>query len=147
MKKHLLLTITIVTTSMLYSEPQELEPVTEITPKQIESSKEDALNLPTPPAEIKAEGVKEVDLKITATPTEKLSQTKKQFSQMEQEEQINYLKRKVDKQREKNKKMRSEIKHLEQEINYLKDKISDAHAKIKDIKENHLKIKKGLDDV
>jgi len=128
MKKLALLPSVLLAVSLLYAEPQEVQPVVNITPdKPVEIGESKPLSLPTPPAEIKAD-VKAVDLKTTTTPKHSATAAHKKtksLTEMSQEEQVTYLKRKIDKLRKKSHTTRAKIHALESELAALKQEIKD----------------------
>jgi peptidoglycan hydrolase CwlO-like protein len=138
MKKIINLIALLPLVTLIHAEPQEVQSVIDITPnKPAELGEHRPLSLPTPPAEIKAADVKAVDLKTTTTPNNKApKKTKKVLTEMSQEEQVVYLKRKIDKLREKSHKTRARIHTLENEVTRLKQEL-------KDLKESKSNNKKG----
>jgi len=127
MKKLILLSTSLLTVAMLYAEPQAVQPVVDITPGKVELA--DIKPLSLPPTVIKAADLKAVDLKMTTSPNNKAAKSKKVLAEMSQEEQVTYLKHKIDKLRKKSHATRAKIHALENELAALKQEI-------KDLKEN-----------
>lgn len=132
MKKRVLLSTILLPISLLYAEPQEVQEVVEITPdKPVEIRESKPLSLPTPPAEIKVADIKAVDLKTTTTPNGKkpaVAKTKKSLADMSQEEQVTYLKRKIDKLRKKSHDTNAKIHDLEIKVEHLEKELKNLNT-------------------